>query len=66
MKLYYIEITVENGIDYECCNVFKTSVTKNRVLFESESWCPYYATNINVINKSSHGLGFYVFCYGKK
>ena len=66
MKLYYIEITVENGIDYECCNVIKIDVTKNRILFEDENLCSNYAYDINGINKSFHGLGFFVYYYDKK
>ena len=67
MKLYYIEITVENGIDYECCNVIKIEATKNRVLFEDEnSYFTHAAFGINIINKSFHGLGFFVYYYDKK
>lgn len=66
MKLYYIEITVENGIDYECCNVLKIDATKNRILFEDENLCSNYACDINIINKSFHGFGFFVYYYDKK
>jgi hypothetical protein len=70
MKLYYIEITVENGIDYECCNVLKIDAIKNRIMFEDEDLCEYeYACNvcgINIIYKSFHGFGFFVYYCDKK
>lgn len=66
MKLYYIEITVENGIDYECCNVCKIDVIKKRILFEDENLYSTYACDINIIGKSFHGLGFFVYYYDKK
>ena len=68
MKLYYIEITVENGIDYECCNVFKIDATKNCIVFEDEDLCEYAydACDINIIHKALHGFGFFVYFYDKK
>jgi hypothetical protein len=66
MKLYYIEITVENGIDYECCNVCKIDVINNRIMFEDENLYSIYACDINGINKSFHGFGFFVYYRDKK
>ena len=69
MKLYYIEITVENGIDYECCNVLKIDAIKNCIMFEDENLeCDYTcnAFDINIIGKSFCGLGFFVYYYDEK